>query len=110
MGHCGGELIVYAPVPLSIDSATLARWAAATDLHDVPSAPLDLPAGGPLLSVSAVGTDTAAVLQALMQRRADVLQEPLSGSPGQRSGATASPTMSCTSSRGAFAAEAITTS
>ncbi len=78
-GHCCGELIVYARTPLTLDAATLARWADKTDLHDIPSAPIDLPAGAPVLSVSAAGPDTSTVMLALEQRRADVLRELLPG-------------------------------
>ncbi|MBK6850227.1 MAG: ATP-grasp domain-containing protein [Burkholderiales bacterium] len=74
-GHCCGELIVYARTPLTLDPATLARWTDKTDRHDIPSAPIDLPAGAPVLSVSAAGPDTSTVMLALEQRRADVLRE-----------------------------------
>jgi predicted ATP-grasp superfamily ATP-dependent carboligase len=100
-GHCCGDRIVYARSPLTIDTATLARWADKTDLRDIPSAPIDLPAGAPVLSVSATGPDTASVMRALEQRRADLLRELL---PRHLASHDRSPTPS---SHGAQATEAI---
>jgi hypothetical protein len=72
---CSGELVIYAPAPLSIDAAVLARWVAAGDLHDLPAEPLDLPAGAPLLSVSATGASCDQVLQCLRQRQVELLRQ-----------------------------------
>jgi predicted ATP-grasp superfamily ATP-dependent carboligase len=74
-GQCCGELIVYARTPLTIDAAMLARWVDRTDLHDIPCAPIDLPGGAPVLSVSAFGPDTSTVQLVLEQRRTDLLRE-----------------------------------
>jgi hypothetical protein len=117
-GHCCGERIVYTQAPLTIDAATLARWSTRTDLHDIPSAPIDLPADAPVLSVSATGPDTAAVMLALEQRRADVLRELLPGQGNHNDRTTARSawpglpaavpsSISTPSSRDALATEAI---
>jgi predicted ATP-grasp superfamily ATP-dependent carboligase len=105
--RCGGERIVYAPTPLRVEAAMLERWAAAAELHDIPAAPVDLPAGAPVLSVSAFGPHMAAVKQALEQRCDNVLRELLPGGSASRPDAAAAPAMSPTSSCGALAAEAI---
>jgi hypothetical protein len=89
-----------------------------TDLHDIPSAPIDLPAGAPVLSVSAAGPDTSAVMRALEQRRADVLRELLPGQGNHNDRTTARSacpgllaavpsSISTPSSHGAQATEAI---
>ncbi|MEY2689757.1 MAG: hypothetical protein RL375_3956 [Pseudomonadota bacterium] len=100
---CGGERIVVAPVPLRIDAPTLERWAASTHTHDIPSAPIDLPAGAPILSVSADGPDVSAVKRALDQRHAAVLR---ALRPDGTDDAT-SPTHPTPSSLDALAAEAL---
>jgi hypothetical protein len=75
-----GELIIYTPQALRLDSATLARWAARGDLHDIPGLPaagqtLQLPTGAPLCSLTATGASPSAVHLALQQGRAALLNE-----------------------------------
>lgn len=63
-----GLQLLRLPNAVQLDADTVARWAQQPDVHDRPSAPMRLPAGAPLCTVSAEADDERALRRLLDAR------------------------------------------
>ena len=68
-----GTEILYARHAGSLGTALAGQLAAATDCHDLPTANTQFAPADPVCSISAQGSDVAAVQRALAERRAGIL-------------------------------------
>lgn len=75
-----GTEIVFAPRRLHLDEPTVRRLGQRSGCHDLPASALDLAAGDPVCSVSALGTDTAQV-RSQLDRGRDAVHHLLETSP-----------------------------
>ncbi|MBN8488370.1 MAG: ATP-grasp domain-containing protein [Burkholderiales bacterium] len=63
-----GLQLLRLPYAVHLDASSVAQWARQSDVHDRPSAPMRLPAGAPLCTVSAEADDERALRRRLDAR------------------------------------------
>ena len=71
-----GLQLMRLPHAVQLDADTVSRWAQHADVHDRPAAPMRLPAGAPLCTVSAEADDERA-LRRLLDARCKALASTL---------------------------------